>query len=500
MRFTASTRSKSSSASSRKSQACVMPALLTSTSTRPWRASARATSASTSALRETSAPTNFGAGNRRGGRGPGGLVAIGEHDGRALGGEALRAREADAAGGARDDRHAVLQSGGRCHHASSSDDDAAWVTRRRAPPAAADRRTTRSTIPDRACAPARPGVLHREQVVARGDPGPAIVHDVGWRAAGEERVELRASVAAGLNLPSASRFVGIGTIDRAGNMPGHGIERLDVASIPLAGAGIDEQQRARARDCRDERRRVDVEATRRGVNVVGGNRPACRSSPGGPRASTARIRRRARRRRRARASAASTTGARRTCRCPGRRRRPALRRIDAEPPERRGAGRGIGQRMPSVAAGPGRGKIAVEVRESRARHVTRVGTPSGPSRPAARDRAGHRRSTTAGSSRRAARSDVLMSVVNMAARGSSRNFSAARCACRARAGGIRGSAACRPPSATGTGLPRCGPAGRAPLRPASMRSAISSSSRAVSMYAACSASTNSRSNSAMSSG
>ena len=58
---------------------------------------------------------------------------------------------------------------------------------------------------------------------------------------------------------------------------------------------------------------------------------------------------------------------------------------------------------------------------------------------------------------------------------------AARCRRRARAAGTRGSAACRLPSATGTGLPRCGRRGRARLRPASIRSAISSSSRAVSM-------------------
>ncbi len=52
---------------------------------------------------------------RRGGAG--GLVAIGEHERRAFGGEALRAGEADAAGGARHDGHAVLQSGIGGHHA-----------------------------------------------------------------------------------------------------------------------------------------------------------------------------------------------------------------------------------------------------------------------------------------------------------------------------------------------------------------------------------------------
>ena len=103
------------------------------------------------------AADELGAGDRRRGGRAGGLVAIGEHDRRALGGEALRAREADAARGAGDDGHAVLQAGVRCMTRSSAAMPhrhrrraAQWlrVAARHGP--LRGRSTTRSTIPDRA--------------------------------------------------------------------------------------------------------------------------------------------------------------------------------------------------------------------------------------------------------------------------------------------------------------------------------------------------------------
>ena len=163
LRLTASTRSKSSSARSRKSQACVMPALLTRRSMRPWRSSVCCTRASTSALRETSARTNVAPGIDRGGRAARGLVEIGEHERRALGREALRAREADAARGAGDDGDAVRAIDSWRTITRFSVGARAYVTRRRARSAVSDRRTTRSTSPGRAArrraprAPSRAG-------------------------------------------------------------------------------------------------------------------------------------------------------------------------------------------------------------------------------------------------------------------------------------------------------------------------------------------------------
>ncbi len=61
----------------------------------------------------------------------------------------------------------------------------------------------RSRIEHRA---GQPGVLHREQVVAGGDAGAALVHDARRRRRAEQRLELRTQRAAGLKRPSASRL------------------------------------------------------------------------------------------------------------------------------------------------------------------------------------------------------------------------------------------------------------------------------------------------------
>ena len=122
-------------------------------------------------------------------------------------------------------------------------------------------------------------VRHREQVVTRGDARPAVVDDVvaarGRRGA---RRTPCASAAADLNRPSASRLSEIGPIERAGNVSGHRIERLDVAAIALAGAGIEQQRTKASRDWLPTMaRRVDG----RGGGARGergrGDVPACRS-------------------------------------------------------------------------------------------------------------------------------------------------------------------------------------------------------------------------------
>ena len=329
---------------------------------------------------------------------------------------------------------------------------------------------------DRAACRGRPACVHREQVVAGGDAGPAVVDDSraarGRRGARRTR---RARRGGGLERPSASRLSRYGRLTRAGNVAGDRIERLDVAAIALARARVDQQRATRAARFAAIARRVDGRGATRaartwpretsGASVVTG-RPS-RAHAAKPPSSTAAAScpsQRSIHHRRAAYMPPPWSYAT-TCFVASMPRRPN----DARAGFRRRAADGGHCGRSSAPTGRGRG-ARTGARECALRGTALSPQASGCARSC-------RTSTiTSDGSREAARpsSAVLMSVVNIGRPVGQRHrsFSAARDAARARAGGTRGSAACRPPSATGTALLRCGPAGRARCarRPSARRS------------------------------
>ena len=96
---------------------------------------------------------------------------------------------------------------------------------------------------------AKPGVLHREQVVARRDARAARVHDRRRRATRRSaRRSPRAARSTGLKRAVGRHVVGVRTIDRARDVAGDLVDRLDVAAKALAAARVDEQHRRRDSD------------------------------------------------------------------------------------------------------------------------------------------------------------------------------------------------------------------------------------------------------------
>ena len=92
--------------------------------------------------------------------------------------------------------------------------------------------------------------VHRQHVVAGADAGTAVVDEVLRRAAVQHALEIGAQI-----LRAAERSVGgdiarVGTVERAGDVAGDAVDRLDVAAIALGGARVEQYQRARARGSR----------------------------------------------------------------------------------------------------------------------------------------------------------------------------------------------------------------------------------------------------------
>ena len=152
---------------------------------------------------------------------------------------------------------------------------------------------------------------------------------------------------------------------RPGDVPGDRIDRLDVAAKALAAARVDHEQRARGETGQRRRPASTVGSRWRGskrrrlrLRNLGGHRAAF-ARPFGEAAVEHRDRHRGR------ASAASTTAARRTCRCPDRRRRPASSR-------RCRGGRRARRRLRARAADGGRWSPIFGADRSRSRWANRA--------------------------------------------------------------------------------------------------------------------------------
>jgi hypothetical protein len=98
--------------------------------------------------------------------------------------------------------------------------------------------------------------FHRERVVARRHARSALQHDAVRRCRADERAERFAQFVRGFEAAFRCQVVFEEVIERAGDMPADGIDRLVLAAIAVGGAGIDQQMVARA-DAALDRLRVD---------------------------------------------------------------------------------------------------------------------------------------------------------------------------------------------------------------------------------------------------
>ena len=177
------------------------------------------------------------------------------------------------------------------------------------------------------------------------------------RAPGHQRRELLPQRGGRSELAVGVEIDGERAADGAGNVPGHRIERLDVAAIALRAAGVDQRQCAGG-ERGDDRRRCRSSARPGGSRTAHCAARGRRWPPAVRRAATLRSRRRAPRPRRARASAASTTAGTRRRRSVGRRRRPAgrLRCPGARTSRQQASGVGSGWRPLRPVFGPDRSR------------------------------------------------------------------------------------------------------------------------------------------------
>ena len=176
------------------------------------------------------------------------------------------------------------------------------------------------------------------------------------------------SSAAGLKTPWGARFSVYGRLCAPGMCPATGSigsSRRENARAPARRA----HRASRRRGAAGSRRADDVGAERLGHERRRVSRRGIRWSPAVPRHAICRSRRRGPPPRRGRASAAATTIATPTCRCSGRRRRPASRRRcrrgRASRRARSTSGSGWRPLLPVLRAG----QVAVHVQEARRRDV-----------------------------------------------------------------------------------------------------------------------------------